>query len=141
MASIFTKIIAGELPGHFIWKDDVCVSFMTIAPLQPGHAMVIPREEVDHWIDVPEDHLQHLISVAQKVGQAIQSEFNPTKVGMIVLGLEVPHTHIHLSPIWKPTDLDFHNANSKATAEQIGAAADKLRAALRAAGHGEFVVD
>lgn len=141
MASIFTKIIAGELPGHFIWKDDVCVSIMTIAPLQPGHAMVIPRAEIDHWIDVPDDQLQHMIGVAQKVARAIQSAFKPTKVGMVVLGLEVPHTHIHLSPIWKPTDLDFHNANSRATPVQIGEAADKLRAALREQGHGAYVVD
>lgn len=141
MASIFTKIISGKLPADFIWKDDLCVSFMTIAPLKPGHALIVPRAETSHWIDLSPGDMQHLIGVAHHVGNAIQKTYNPTRVGLIILGLEVPHTHIHVSPIWKPTDLDFGNADSNATPEARTAEAVKLRAALGAAGHAEFVAD
>lgn len=133
MASIFTRIIAGDLPGQFVWRDDRCVAFMSIAPLQPGHTLVVPIAEVDHWLDLEADLHLHLMGVSQTIGQAIQDAFNPVKVGLMLAGLEVPHCHIHLVPIWGVHDLDFSNADSSATAEAIGQAADKIRSALRAA--------
>jgi histidine triad (HIT) family protein len=137
MASIFTKIIEGDLPGQFVWKDDTVVAFLSIAPLKPGHTLVVPRAEVDHWIDLDLAQMQHLTSVAHAVGNAIQKAFDPIRVGATILGLEVPHVHIHLVPIWTPYDLDFANADGDAKAEDIAAAAEKLRAELRAAGRSE----
>ena len=137
MASIFTKIIQGELPGQFVWKDDVAVVFMSIAPLKPGHALVVPREEVDHWIDMEPGAWQHLTGVAHTVGNAVQKAFSPVKVGTTILGLEVPHVHIHVVPIWTPFDLDFANADKDAKPEDIAAAAGKIREELRAMGRSE----
>jgi diadenosine tetraphosphate (Ap4A) HIT family hydrolase len=137
MASIFTKIIEGDLPGQFVWKDDAAVAFLSIAPLKPGHTLVVPRAEVDHWIDLDLAALQHLTSVAHAVGNAIQNAFDPVKVGTTVLGLEVPHVHIHLVPIWTPFDLNFENADANAKPEDIAMAADQIRAELRAMGRSE----
>ncbi len=137
MASVFTKIIAGELPGHFVWKDDRAVAFLSIAPLKPGHTLVVPRVEVDHWIDLEPEGMQHLTEVAHAVGGAIQRGFSPVKVGMTILGLEVPHVHIHVVPIWTPYDLDFANADHDAKPEDIAAAAETIRSELRKLGHVE----
>lgn len=134
MATIFTRIIAGELPGQFVWRDDRCVAFMSIAPLQPGHTLVVPIEEVDHWLDLDLDLHLHLMEVSKTIGHAIDEAFNPAKVGLMLAGLEVPHCHIHLVPIRGVHDLDFANADNNATAEAIGAAAERIRVALRAAG-------
>lgn len=141
MPTLFTKIIAGEIPGRFVWKDDLCVAIMTIAPLKPGHVMVVPREEVDHWIDASPELLAHLMGIAQKLGKAVDAAFKPSKVGLAVVGLEVPHLHIHLSPIEAISDLDFTKASPNVSPESLDAAADKLRAALRDLGYGENVSD
>jgi len=137
VASIFTKIINGELPGRFVWKDERAVAFMSIAPLKPGHTLVVPRDEVDHWINLPPELNQHLAHVSQAVGRAIQTGFKPTRVGTMVLGLEVPHVHIHVVPIWSPHDLDFANADAKAKGEDIEAAAKIIRRELKAMGRAE----
>lgn len=139
MASIFTEIINGNMPGHFVWKDDVCVAFLTIAPLKPGHTLVIPREEVDSWTDLSPEVMSHLTRVAHCVGRALQNTYEPEKVGLTILGLEVRHVHLHVSCIWKPTDLDFGNANANASPESIAEEAVKVRAALRALGCSEVV--
>ena len=139
MASIFTKIIDGEMPGHFVWKDDVCVAFLTIAPLKPGHTLVVPRAEVDSWTDLEPDVMLHLTRVAHSVGRALDEAYKPEKVGLTILGLEVRHVHLHVSCIWKPTDLDFGNANANASTERIVEAADLVRKTLRAHGHTEVV--
>jgi histidine triad (HIT) family protein len=137
LASIFTKIIEGDLPGHFVWKDDAVVAFLSIAPLKPGHTLVVPRREVDHWIDLEPAEMQHLTAVAHQVGKAIQTGFQPVKVGTTILGLEVPHVHIHVVPIWSPFDLDFANADSDAKQEDIAAAAVTVRDELRKLGRSE----
>lgn len=139
MASIFTEIIAGRMPGHFVWKDDVCVAFLTIAPLKPGHTLVVPREEVDSWTDLDPDVMQHLTRVAHSIGRALDKTYQPEKVGLTILGLEVRHVHLHVSCIWKPTDLDFGNADANASPESVAAEAMKVRAALRDLGHPEVV--
>lgn len=139
MPTLFSKIIAGEIPGRFVWRDEKCVVFMTIAPIKPGHALVVPIAEVDHWLDLDPSLAAHLFTVAQSVGKAIQHAFQPIKVGMMIAGLEVPHTHLHLVPIETLGDLDFRNQDSKARAEDLDAAAAKIRAALRQLGHPEVV--
>ena len=137
MASVFTKIINGELPGRFVWKDEKAVVFLTINPVKPGHVLVVPREEIDHWIDLDPELACHLMVVAQAVGKAIQRAFNPIKVGSALVGIEVPHVHIHLIPIDAIADLDFARANPNPRAEDMDAAAEKIRAELRALGHSE----
>ncbi len=137
MATIFTRIINGELPGRFVWRDDQCVAFMSINPLQPGHTLVVPVAEVDHWIDLDPDLLAHLVNVSHTIGHAIQGAFEPAKVGLMLAGLEVPHTHIHLVPIRGIHDLDFANADPDAAPDAIEEAAERIRAELRAAGHAE----
>lgn len=135
MATVFTKIIRGELPGRFVWKDDRCVAFLSIHPLRPGHTLVVPREEIDHWIDLDSDLTKHLMGVSQSIGAAIQRAFNPSKVGLMLAGLEVPHVHFHLVPIDDVHDLDFDNQDESASAEELDAAADELRTALQELGY------
>src|SRR5215207_9420156 len=89
MATLFTRIIEGEIPGRFVWRDDRAVAFLTIGPIAPGHALVVPVAQVDHWIDVEPDLAAHLMGVAQAVGRAQQAAFSPTRIGMIIAGLEV----------------------------------------------------
>ena len=137
MPSLFTKIIRGEVPGRFVWRDERAVGFLTIAPLRPGHTLVVPIAEIDHWLDVPPELMQHLTLVAQKIGQAVQRTFRPEKVGLMIAGLEVRHVHLHVVPIQSLGDLDFAKADANAKPEALDAAAEKLRAALREAGHRE----
>lgn len=137
MATVFTKLIDGEIPGRFVWRDERCVAFSTIAPLRPGHVMVVPIEEVDHWLDLEPDLAAHLFSVAQVIGQAQMSAFSPVRVGLIIAGLEVPHTHLHVIPIDSEADLDFASADHGASPTSLDDAADALRRALRDAGRTE----
>ncbi len=137
MPSIFTRIIEGQLPGRFLWRDERAVAFLTIAPIKPGHALVVPIEEVDHWLDASPELNAHLMAVAQKVGAAIQTAFEPTKVGLMIAGIEVPHVHLHLVPIHELHDLDFSRAISDPAPEMMDDAAEKIRIRLRAAGHTE----
>lgn len=139
MASLFTRIIDGEIPGRFVWRDERCVVFLTIAPLRPGHALVVPIAEVDHWIDLEPELVGHLLQVAQVVGRAQQAAFSPTRIGVIIAGMEVPHTHVHVIPIETEADLDFAHADGSAPGEALDDAAERLRAALRATGRPEVV--
>ena len=136
MPSIFTRIIDGELPGHFVWKDDQAVAFMTIQPIRPGHLLVIPRAEVDHWDALPEATSMHLMRVSQRIARALKDVYSPLRVGLMIAGLEVPHTHLHLLPIDEMGDLSFMKARG-ADAASLAAEAQKIRAALRAHGHRE----
>lgn len=137
MPSIFTKIIRGELPGRFVWRDPRAVAFLTIAPITPGHTLVVPIEEVEHWIDLDPALAAHLMGVAQWIGRAIEHAYRPTRVGMMIAGLEVPHVHLHLIAINRLGDLSFANADSSAKPADLDAAAAKLRASLRALGRTE----
>jgi histidine triad (HIT) family protein len=131
MPTIFTRIIEGELPGTFVWRDDVCVAFLSIAPLKHGHTLIVPRAEVDHWIDLEPEVNAHLMRVAQQVATAQQRAFSPARVGLMIAGLEVPHVHLHVVPIDGMHDLDFANADSGADPETLSGAADTLRTSLR----------
>lgn len=140
MASIFTMIINGDIPGRFVWQDDRAVAFLTIAPLRPGHTLVVPRDEVEHWVDLDPDLLAHLTVVSQAIGKAIDAAFHPEKVGMMIAGLEVPHVHLHVVPIDTVHDLDFANADSDPSPDSLDDAAARIRAALRTLGY-EQVAD
>jgi len=139
MATIFTRIIRGDLPGRFVWKDDRVVGFLTINPIRPGHTLIVPRAEIDDWLDLPDDLLAHLSAVAQSVGQGLKRAFRPVKVGVIVAGLEVPHVHIHLIPVQGLGDFDFSKADKNPDPKAMDRAAVEIRAALRAAGHPHVV--
>jgi histidine triad (HIT) family protein len=131
MASIFTQIIEGDLPGHFVWQDADCVALLTIQPIRPGHVLVIPRKEINHWDDVPPEVAGHLMQVAQKVAKAIKQTYPAKRVGLMVAGLEVPHTHLHVIPLDDMSDFDFRKASSP-TAEELGKVAESIRQALDA---------
>ncbi len=131
MASVFTKIIRGELPARFIWRDGDCVGFLSINPLKPGHTLVVPIEEVDHWVDLSPDLMRHLTTVSQHIGQALERAYNPSKVGLLIAGLEVPHVHLHVVPIWGFPDLDFANAERNPDPAALDSSAAVVRKALR----------
>ena len=135
MATVFTKIIQGELPGRFVWRDDRCVSFLSINPLQHGHALVVPVAEVDHWLDLDPELNGHLLAVSQRIGQAQQAAFSPVRIGLMIAGLEVPHVHLHVVPMNGVHDLDFANAQRDPDPERLDAARDAILEELRAAGH------
>jgi len=139
--SLFSRIIEGELPGRFVWTDERCVAFLTIAPLRPGHVLVVPREELDQWTDVEEKLLGHLMRVAQRVGAAQQAAFDAPRAGLIAAGFEVPHLHLHVFPSWSIDDFDFSRVDNDPDEAGMDRAHDALRGALRAAGHGDHVPD
>ncbi|WP_314038050.1 HIT family protein [Dietzia sp. CH92] len=139
MSTVFSKIIAGELPGRFVWKDPEVVAFLTIAPVAPGHTLVVPRAEVDKWTDLEPALLARLNEVAQAVGRAVLSGFGAERAGYLIAGFEVPHTHIHVFPANDMSGFDLSLANPDAPAEESDVAAETLRRELREMGHGEFV--
>jgi histidine triad (HIT) family protein len=130
MASIFTRIIDGEIPGVFVWRDPECVAFLSINPMHSGHTLVVPRVEVDHWIDLEPTLAGHLFQVAQTVGRAQQAALSPRRIGVIIAGDEVPHVHLHVVPFDSVAELSFKNADPDPPAGSLKAAAAKIRAAL-----------
>ncbi|MGZ4682531.1 MAG: HIT family protein [Acidimicrobiales bacterium] len=139
MTTIFTRIIDGELPGRFVWRDDRCVAFLSINPLQPGHTLVVPILEIDHWIDLPTAVNERLVHVSQLIGRAQQEAFEPERIGLIIAGFEVPHAHVHVLPIRGMGDFDFSHAATSVDPAEQDRIAETLRATLRAHGHDEFV--
>ena len=139
--SVFTKIIRGELPARFVWSDEFAVAFLSKAPFNPGHTLLVPRKEVDHWIDLDPALLHHIMSVAQELGKAIHQAFRPAKVGMLIGGLEVRHVHVHLSPVNSVRDFDFEKQDANADPARLDAAAESIRFALRELGHSDVVPD
>jgi len=139
MASIFTRIIEGELPARFVWKDDACVAFLSSRPLRPGHALVVPRLEVDHWLDLDPKLLSHLTETAQAIGKAQMAGFKPERIGLILAGLEVPHCHFHVVPIRALHDLDFGNQDPNPDSTMMDEAAETLRRELRKLGFKQAV--
>ena len=137
MASVFTKIIRGELPGRFLWRDDAVVAFLTIEPIRPGHALVVPIEEVDHWIDLDPALAARCFQVAQAVGRAQQRAFRPRRIGLAIVGIEVPHVHLHSVPIESIGDLDFARADRRPRPEALDDAAERIRTELRTHGFEE----
>jgi len=134
MPTLFTRIIDGEIPGTFVWRDPECVAFLSIEPVQPGHTLVVPRLEVDHWIDLDPALTAHLTGVAQTIARAQQRVYDPLKIGLLVAGLEVPHVHLHVIPLMTG-ESDLHLVRAQAASrEALAAEADRLRVELRASG-------
>ncbi len=139
MASVFTRIIDGELPGRFVWRDDDVVAFLSIGPLAPGHTLVVPRDEVDHWIDLDPATWQRVSEVTRTIGQALQGAFDPPRVGTAIAGFEVPHCHVHVVPLRELADLDFARVDPDPDPAALDDAAERIRAALRELGHSDQV--
>ena len=134
MPTVFTRIIDGEIPGTFVWRDPRAVAFLSINPVNPGHTLVVPREEVDPWTDLSPDLAAHLMQVAQTIARAQQAAYRPLRVGLLIAGLEVPHTHLHVIPIIRgETDLHLDQATTS-TPEELTAEAERIRGALRELG-------
>lgn len=130
MSTLFSKIIDGELPGRFVYRDTICVAFLTIAPICPGHTLVVPRLEVDHWVDLPDEVAGHLAIVAKKIGAAQMQAFTAERISLIIAGLEVPHTHLHVLPITSEADIDFRKADNSVDPAELDRIAETLRTAL-----------
>ena len=127
METIFTKIIKGEIPSYKVAEDDNYYAFLDISPLAKGHTLVIPKLEVDNIFDLPDDIYQGLFMFANKVAKSIKINFPCLKIGIAVIGIEVPHAHIHLVPINAVGDLDFKNKKLKLTADEFLEIAEVIR--------------
>lgn len=132
MATVFSKIIAGELPGRFVYQDDSVVAFLTIAPLTQGHVLVVPRAEVDHWESVDEELWDHFSAVSRRIGRAVKAAFGAPRAGLVIAGLEVPHLHAHVFPAYTLNDFDFGQADPNPTPESLDEAQTKIVEALAA---------
>lgn len=135
MTTLFTRIIDGEIPGRFVWSDEVCVAFLTIGPVQLGHALVVPRAEVDRWTDLDPSTAAHLFEVARLIGRAQLEEFDAQRVGLLIEGYEIAHAHVHVWPSRSSADFDPHHVLDDVTDDQMNDAAARLRRRLRAHGH------
>ena len=129
MSSVFTKIIEGELPARFVYRDEKCVAFLSIEPLRYGHTLVVPVEEVDKWTDLDSETWAHLNEIALEIGGAIKTAFDTPRTGYIIAGFDVPHTHIHLFPTEKMEDYDFAKAFAAGATDP--AAMDEAAARIR----------
>ncbi|MBD5171777.1 MAG: HIT family protein [Bacteroidales bacterium] len=128
--TIFSKIVAGEIPSYKIAEDDRYYAFLDINPVRRGHTLVIPKNETDYIFDLSDAELGGLTVFAKKVAEAIRKAIPCRKVGMAVLGLEVPHAHIHLIPLQNEGDMDFRNKLEGVTPEELAATAAEIRAAF-----------
>lgn len=128
MASIFSKIISGEIPSYKIAESETCFAFLDISPLVVGHTLVVPKKEVDYLFDLDDDTYSELTLFSKKVANAIRRAVPCKRIGVTVIGLEVPHAHIHLIPINIMSDMNFANPKLKLTAEELEATAKKIRA-------------
>ncbi len=131
MSSVFTQIINGDLPGRIVWQDDCCVTIVNIRPLNRGHMLVVPRQEVDHWVDLDTETVNHLMTVAHHVAKALQAcGLAPDRVGLMIAGFEVPHVHLHVLPISTMAHLEFVNADPNPDSEDLDMIASLLSAEL-----------
>jgi diadenosine tetraphosphate (Ap4A) HIT family hydrolase len=130
MATVFTKIINGELPGRFVYEDDDIVAFLTIAPITQGHTLVVPRAELDQWQDIEPAVFNRVMEVSQVVGKAVCKAFDAERAGVIIAGLEVPHLHVHVFPAYNLSDFGFANADRNPSPESLDEAQTKIKAAL-----------
>lgn len=137
--SIFTEIINGRSPARFVWTDDLCVAFLTLEPRGPGHTLVVPRLEVDRWLDLDADTMEHLNRVARKISVSQQEEWNSDRVGLMIEGYVIPHLHIHIWPSWSPFEFHPGGIDRNANPVHLEENAVRLRARLRLAGHGERI--
>lgn len=134
MATVFGSIIDGELPGRFVWADSQCVAFLSISPAATGHTLVVPRAEIDHWIDLPDELSRHLMAVAQQIGRAQMTRFDGDRIGLAIAGFDVPHTHLHVFPTSDSSDF-AHLGGAPASEDDLEQAARSLCSALVELGH------
>jgi diadenosine tetraphosphate (Ap4A) HIT family hydrolase len=130
MATVFTKIINGEIPSRFVYQDDDIVAFLTIAPITQGHTLVVPRAEIDQWQDVDPPAFNKVMGVSQLIGKAVCKAFGVERAGVIIAGLEVPHLHVHVFPARDLSDFGFANADHNPSPESLDDAQAKIKAAL-----------
>ena len=126
MASIFTKIIRGEIPSYKVAESDKYYAFLDIAPLQKGHTLVVPKQEEDYIFDLSDEELAGMMVFAKKVAKALQKSVPCQRIGVAVLGLDVPHAHIHLVPLQQGNDLNFSNPKNEFPKEEMQACADLI---------------
>lgn len=119
MTSVFTKVLQGDLPGRFVFRDERCAVFLTIAPINPGHLLVVPVEEVDHWDDLEPGLAAHLFQVAQRAAKAVKAVFAPARVALIIAGMEVPHAHLHVIGIDSEAELSFSRARTDTPGDEL----------------------
>jgi histidine triad (HIT) family protein len=127
MASIFTKIINREIPGHIILEDERFIAFLDITPLVMGHTLVVPKKEIDYIFDLDDDTLGAMNVFAKKVAHAVKKAIPCKRIGVAVIGLEVPHTHVHLIPMNTMNDINFTQPKLKPSQEELAATAKKIK--------------
>ncbi len=137
--SIFTQIIAGKIPGRFVWADEVCVAFATIEPHTDGHVLVVPRTEVESYTDAPDEMVAHLAVVAKRVGKAQTRVFGAARAGVMVVGYGVDHLHLHVLPIGSEAEMAPAAARHDVSDQELDTAMERLRQGLREDGWGQFV--
>ena len=119
MSTIFTQILERKISGHILWEDTKCFAFLDIRPLNRGHTLVVPIQEIDMWTDLPEETASHCMKVAKKIGEAQMKVFKPKRIGLMIAGFEVPHVHLHVIPINDMSNLDFANANPDISNDEL----------------------
>jgi len=127
MASIFTRIINGEIPSYKIAEDEKCFAFLDISPLAKGHTLVVPKKETDYIFDISDEEHAHLWNFAKYIAHAVEKAIPCKRIGIAVIGLEVPHAHIHLIPLNRVSDMNFANPKLKIAAEEMQEIAERIR--------------
>lgn len=135
MTTLFSKIIKGEIPARFVYKDDTCVAFLDVRPLARGHCLVVPRQEINHWTDLEVGIAAHLMKTAHAIGNAQKEVVESERIGLMIAGFEVPHVHVHVVPINTMRDLDFANADPYPDPKDLGHLRQQIASALSSAGH------
>jgi len=130
MATIFTQIINGDIPGRMIWTDDRVAAFLTIAPLTAGHTLVVPRDEIDDWTQLSPELLGHVMAVSHRVGAALKKAYEAPRVGLVIAGFEVPHAHVHVFPAWEMADFDFARVDPNVPGTRLDDDQKRILAAL-----------
>lgn len=130
MATVFTMIINGDIPGRFVYEDDEIVAFLTIEPMTQGHTLVVPREEVDNWQDLDPALFGRVMAVSQRIGKAVCKAFDTERSGVIIAGLEVPHLHVHVFPARNLSDFGFASVDRNPSPKSLDEAQAKIKAAL-----------
>ena len=130
MATVFTQIINGNLPGRFVYEDDEIVAFLTIQPMTQGHTLVVPRAEIDKWQDIVPAVFGRVMEVSQLIGKAVCKAFGAERAGVIIAGLEVPHLHVHVFPAYNLTDFGFANVDRNPSPQSLDEAQARIKAAL-----------
>ncbi len=139
MSTLFTRILNGEIPGRFVWREPEVAAFLTTGPLADGHTLVVPTEEVDRWTDASPETLAKVMEVARRIGAVQVEVFDAARAGLMVAGYEINHLHVHVWPSRSMAEFNFATADQNPDPDVLDANAEKLRQGLRAAGYGEFV--